>query len=158
MIAVIDTCRIDDITIVSRRHQVLHIVADQWEENGGWQRRSQVVLTTDHAQWEIKLGDDALMNAVRASFTGQELKITGGCRATAELTTVQRTNRLNAANHSVRSNVTMRTASSRAAPSMAATLGHTHGAFPAQTETFGEQERHELEARMTRGTAAMGLM
>jgi hypothetical protein len=31
----------------------------------------------DHAQWEIKLGDDATMTSIRASFTGQELKITG---------------------------------------------------------------------------------
>lgn len=31
----------------------------------------------DHAQWEIKLGDDAMMTSVRAAFTGQELKITG---------------------------------------------------------------------------------
>ena len=36
-----------------------------------------VLTTTDHAQWEIKLGDDAMMTNVRASFTGQELKITG---------------------------------------------------------------------------------
>jgi len=48
---------------------------------------------------------------------------------------------------------------------MAATLGHTHErpyshdrSFSSPTQFWGEQERQELEARMTRGTAAMGLM
>jgi hypothetical protein len=42
---------------------------------------------------------------------------------------------------------------------MAATAGHTHErSYSTPTQVWGEQERHELEARMTRGTAAMGLM
>lgn len=73
-------------------------MADQWEENGKFHRQEQEEQeheeqdeqgarkgvsregadpVADHAQWEIKLGEDAIMSNVRASFTGQELKITG---------------------------------------------------------------------------------
>lgn len=59
---------------------------------------------------------------------------------------------------SVRSNITMRTASSHAAPSMAATMGHVYErSYSSPTTSWGEQERSELEARMSRGTAGMGL-
>ncbi|EJT48688.1 hypothetical protein A1Q1_02298 [Trichosporon asahii var. asahii CBS 2479] len=115
---------INDITIVSRRHQVLHIVADQWDEN-------------DHAQWEIKLGDDAIMNSIRAAFTGQELRIT-----------VSRNLRQQFGNHSNTSNVSMRTASTRAAPSMSgAAIAHSHERSMSSPSTgWGALERRELEA------------
>ncbi|TXT15998.1 hypothetical protein VHUM_00501 [Vanrija humicola] len=58
--------QLDDITITTRRNQMLHIVADLWDEN-------------DHAQWEIKLGDDAIMTSVRANFSGKVLRVTSEC-------------------------------------------------------------------------------
>ncbi|KAL7420766.1 hypothetical protein Q5752_004718 [Cryptotrichosporon argae] len=53
---------LDDITITTRKHQTLHIVADQWDE-------------ADHAQWEIKLGDDAIMSSIRADFDKRKLTV-----------------------------------------------------------------------------------
>lgn len=32
---------------------------------------------TDHAQWDIKLGEDANLKSVNAKFTGKELRVTG---------------------------------------------------------------------------------
>ncbi|GMK57306.1 hypothetical protein CspeluHIS016_0401400 [Cutaneotrichosporon spelunceum] len=117
---------INDITIVSRKNHVLHIVADQWDEN-------------DHAQWEIRLGDDAAMNTIRATFSGSELVIT-----------VARNAKLVPSNVSTRSNVTMRTASTRA-PSLSATLGHHERSFSSPTASWSENDRRDLEARMSRG-------
>lgn len=31
----------------------------------------------DHAQWDIKLGEDANLKSVNAKFTGKELRVTG---------------------------------------------------------------------------------
>ncbi|AAW47106.1 hypothetical protein CNBN1470 [Cryptococcus deneoformans B-3501A] len=54
---------IDNITIATRGHRTVHIVADQWDEG-------------DHAQWDIKLGEDANLKSVNAKFTGKELRVT----------------------------------------------------------------------------------
>ncbi|KAL0240554.1 hypothetical protein I308_106350 [Cryptococcus tetragattii IND107] len=54
---------IDNITIATRGHRTIHIVADQWDEG-------------DHAQWDIKLGEDANLKSVNAKFTGKELRVT----------------------------------------------------------------------------------
>lgn len=45
-------------------------------------------------------------------------------------------------------------------PSITGTIGHTQHerSFSSPSMMWGEQERSELEARMTRGTAAMGLI
>ncbi|KAL1413132.1 hypothetical protein Q8F55_000881 [Vanrija albida] len=96
--------QLDDITITTRRNQMLHIVADLWDEN-------------DHAQWEIKLGDDAIMTSVRANFSGKVLRVTvtraerfGGGRGGKSALSVRSNN----------SNVTMASAQ---APSFTATMG-----------------------------------
>jgi hypothetical protein len=117
---------INDITIVTRKNHVLHIVADQWDEN-------------DHAQWEIRLGDDAAMNTIRATFSGSELVIT-----------VARNPKLVAGNMSMRSNVSMRSASTRA-PSLSATLGHHERSFSTPTTAWTDIDRRDLEARVSRG-------
>ncbi|WRT67982.1 uncharacterized protein IL334_004957 [Kwoniella shivajii] len=54
---------LDNITIATRGHRTVHIVADQWDEG-------------DHAQWDIKLGEDANLKSVNAKFTGKELRVT----------------------------------------------------------------------------------
>ncbi|WVQ73374.1 hypothetical protein IAR50_002945 [Cryptococcus sp. DSM 104548] len=54
---------LDNITIATRGHRTVHIVADQWDEG-------------DHAQWDIKLGEDANLRSVNAKFTGKELRVT----------------------------------------------------------------------------------
>ncbi|ODN93400.1 hypothetical protein L198_05264 [Cryptococcus wingfieldii CBS 7118] len=54
---------LDNITIATRGHRTIHIVADQWDEG-------------DHAQWDIKLGEDANLRSVNAKFTGKELRVT----------------------------------------------------------------------------------
>ncbi|OCF35111.1 hypothetical protein I316_03151 [Kwoniella heveanensis BCC8398] len=54
---------LDNITIATRGHRTIHIVADQWDEG-------------DHAQWDIKLGEDANLKSVNAKFTGKELRVT----------------------------------------------------------------------------------
>ncbi|WWC88637.1 uncharacterized protein L201_003550 [Kwoniella dendrophila CBS 6074] len=54
---------LDDILIATRGTRTVHIVADQWDEG-------------DHAQWDIKLGEDANLKSVKAQFTGKELRIT----------------------------------------------------------------------------------
>ncbi|WVR06527.1 hypothetical protein IAU60_003558 [Kwoniella sp. DSM 27419] len=54
---------LDNITIATRGHRTIHIVADQWDE-------------ADHAQWDIKLGEDANLKSVNAKFTGKELRVT----------------------------------------------------------------------------------
>jgi hypothetical protein len=120
------TRSINDITIVTRKNHVLHIVADQWDEN-------------DHAQWEIRLGDDAAMNTIRATFSGSELVIT-----------VARNPKLVAGNMSMRSNVSMRSASTRA-PSLSATLGHHERSFSTPTTAWTDIDRRDLEARVSRG-------
>ncbi|KLT43250.1 hypothetical protein CC85DRAFT_291685 [Cutaneotrichosporon oleaginosum] len=115
-----------DITIVTRKNHVLHIVADQWDEN-------------DHAQWEIRLGDDAVMSSVRATFSGNELAIR-----------VARSPKLRD-NVSMRSNLSMRSASTRA-PSLSGTLGHHERSFSTPTMPWSDLDRRDLEARMSRGT------
>ncbi|BEI86208.1 hypothetical protein CcaverHIS002_0604950 [Cutaneotrichosporon cavernicola] len=117
---------INDITIVTRKNHVLHIVADQWDEN-------------DHAQWEIRLGDDAAMNSIRAMFSGSELVIT-----------VARNAKLVPSNVSAQSDVTMRTASTRAL-SYSGTVGHHERSFSSPTTSWSENDRRDLEARMSRG-------
>ncbi|OCF57040.1 hypothetical protein L486_05897 [Kwoniella mangroviensis CBS 10435] len=54
---------LDNITIATRGTRTIHIVADQWDEG-------------DHAQWDIKLGEDANLKSVNAKFTGKELRVT----------------------------------------------------------------------------------
>ncbi|WOO76815.1 uncharacterized protein LOC62_01G000431 [Vanrija pseudolonga] len=95
--------QLDDITITTRRNQMLHIVADLWDEN-------------DHAQWEIKLGDDAIMTSVRANFSGKVLRVTV-TRAERFVRPATRSSR------SVRSNNSNVTMASAQAPSFTATMG-----------------------------------
>jgi hypothetical protein len=129
---------INDITIVTRKNHVLHIVADQWDEN-------------DHAQWEIRLGDDAAMNTIRATFSGSELVITGEQRPASDADIlVARNPKLVAGNMSMRSNVSMRSASTRA-PSLSATLGHHERSFSTPTTAWTDIDRRDLEARVSRG-------
>lgn len=113
----------------------------------------QWLTLLDHAQWEIRLGDDAVMTTVRATFSGSELKITGEfCTLLAVADhAVARNAKLAPSSVSMRSNVTMRTASSRAAPSLSATLGHHERSFSSPTTSWTESDRRDLEARMSRG-------
>lgn len=77
------------------------------------------------------------MNSIRAAFTGQELRIT-----------VSRSARSQFGKHSNTSNVSMRTASSRAAPSITGgAVAHTHERSMSSPSTgWGALERRELEA------------
>jgi hypothetical protein len=54
-------------------------VADQWDEGGKCASRQLGVDPdpADHAQWDIKLGEDANMRSISAKFGGNDLKITG---------------------------------------------------------------------------------
>nr|XP_018262139.1 uncharacterized protein I303_05154 [Kwoniella dejecticola CBS 10117]OBR84297.1 hypothetical protein I303_05154 [Kwoniella dejecticola CBS 10117] len=54
---------LDNITIATRGTRTIHIIADQWDEG-------------DHAQWDIKLGEDANLKSVNAKFSGGELRVT----------------------------------------------------------------------------------
>nr|XP_019012964.1 uncharacterized protein I206_02461 [Kwoniella pini CBS 10737]OCF51745.1 hypothetical protein I206_02461 [Kwoniella pini CBS 10737] len=54
---------LDNITIATRGTRTVHIIADQWDEG-------------DHAQWDIKLGEDANLKSVNAKFSGGELRVT----------------------------------------------------------------------------------
>ncbi|KAI9634712.1 uncharacterized protein MKK02DRAFT_37591 [Dioszegia hungarica] len=54
---------LENITIATRGRGNINIVADRWEEG-------------DHAQWDVKLGDDANMRAIGAKFGGHDLKVT----------------------------------------------------------------------------------
>ncbi|WVQ85031.1 hypothetical protein IAT38_007195 [Cryptococcus sp. DSM 104549] len=71
---------IDNITIATRGTRTIHIVADQWDEG-------------DHAQWDIKLGEDANLKSVNAKFTGKELRVT----VAREQSEYQRSRKLRAA-------------------------------------------------------------
>ncbi|GJJ06497.1 hypothetical protein Clacol_000689 [Clathrus columnatus] len=53
----------DAITLAARRRRVLHVVADNWSENGG------------HFERRITFGYDADLYSVRAEFDGEFLKI-----------------------------------------------------------------------------------
>ncbi|ORY27100.1 hypothetical protein BCR39DRAFT_539252 [Naematelia encephala] len=53
---------LDNILITTKGQRTVHIVADHWDEG-------------DHAQWDIRLGDDADMRAVSAKFSGAELRV-----------------------------------------------------------------------------------
>lgn len=146
------TCSINDITIVTRKNHVLHIVADQWDENGASPSLATAVADPeDHAQWEIRLGDDAAMNTIRATFSGSELVITGELRPASDADIlVARNPKLVAGNMSMRSNVSMRSASTRA-PSLSATLGHHERSFSTPTTAWTDIDRRDLEARVSRG-------
>lgn len=74
--------RIDNITIATRGHRTVHIVADQWDEGGMLLTIAAIESNaylghSDHAQWDIKLGEDANLKSVNAKFTGKELRVTG---------------------------------------------------------------------------------
>ncbi len=146
------THSINDITIVTRKNHVLHIVADQWDENGASPSLATAVADPeDHAQWEIRLGDDAAMNTIRATFSGSELVITGEHRPASDADIlVARNPKLVAGNMSMRSNVSMRSASTRA-PSLSATLGHHERSFSTPTTAWTDIDRRDLEARVSRG-------
>lgn len=146
------THSINDITIVTRKNHVLHIVADQWDENGASPSLATAVADPeDHAQWEIRLGDDAAMNTIRAMFSGSELVITGEQRPASDADIlVARNPKLVAGNMSMRSNVSMRSASTRA-PSLSATLGHHERSFSTPTTAWTDIDRRDLEARVSRG-------
>lgn len=58
-------------------------MADQWDEGGMLLTTAAIESKclfwgcTDHAQWDIKLGEDANLKSVNAKFTGKELRVTG---------------------------------------------------------------------------------
>ncbi|KAK8858769.1 hypothetical protein IAR55_002998 [Kwoniella newhampshirensis] len=95
---------LDNITIATRGHRTIHIVADQWDEG-------------DHAQWDIKLGEDANLKSVNAKFTGKELRVT--------VAREQRRTYHNPKSRSFRSEPsTPAVETSLSAPSITATSGH----------------------------------
>ncbi|RXK40327.1 hypothetical protein M231_02441 [Tremella mesenterica] len=52
----------ESITVFTRGNRTVHIVADRWDD-------------AEHAQWDIKLGEDANLATVRANYLGNELRI-----------------------------------------------------------------------------------
>nr|XP_031864395.1 uncharacterized protein CI109_000308 [Kwoniella shandongensis]KAA5531467.1 hypothetical protein CI109_000308 [Kwoniella shandongensis] len=95
---------LDNITIATRGHRTIHLVADQWDEG-------------DHAQWDIKLGEDANLKSVNAKFTGKELRVT--------VAREQRRPYHNPKSRSFRSDPsTPSSGSSLSVPSITATSGH----------------------------------
>jgi len=76
-----DESSIDDITISAKGEKVVHVVADQWDEEGQsfcCTARGVTEKSIDHLSWDIKLGEDADMCMIRAKFNDGELQVTGG--------------------------------------------------------------------------------
>nr|XP_019045409.1 hypothetical protein I302_05798 [Kwoniella bestiolae CBS 10118]OCF24339.1 hypothetical protein I302_05798 [Kwoniella bestiolae CBS 10118] len=95
---------LDNITIATRGTRTIHIVADQWDEG-------------DHAQWDIKLGEDANLKSVNAKFTGKELRVTV---AREQRFTNPRLRLMSSSSSSTRPSLN----STFSAPSITATSGH----------------------------------
>ncbi|KAK4689699.1 hypothetical protein P7C73_g406, partial [Tremellales sp. Uapishka_1] len=145
---------VENIVIATRGSHTLLLMADQWDE-GGKPSVPAVALSVklnfagDHAQWDIKLGEDADTKKVSAQFSGDELRVKVA-RIDLRFANRARSLKSSYSDNSYQPSITATVGHARH-PADAAPSRHT-GSMAATNAGWDEaREKREIEAKMGGG-------